>query len=79
MNPVINPNYLGSDWDMYVLRTAVRKAAEYMRAPAWRRWNATPVFDPSILDNDAALDEWIHTSSYGGKLIYVHLLNSDMT
>ncbi|KAJ2922634.1 hypothetical protein H1R20_g14467, partial [Candolleomyces eurysporus] len=72
MNPIIDPKYLGSDWDTYVMRTAVRRAAEYMNAPAWRRWNATPVFDPSILDNDDALDQWIQTNAVGG----VHAVGS---
>ena len=75
MNPVIDPNYLGSDWDMYVMRTAIRRAAEYMNAPAWKSWNATPVFDPAILNDDNTLDQWIHANAFGGELDYVyHLL-----
>jgi hypothetical protein len=70
MNPIIDPNYLASDWDMYVMRTALRRAAEYMNAPAWRRWNANPVFDPAILNSDEALNQWIHANAFGGELIY---------
>ncbi|KAJ2920114.1 hypothetical protein MD484_g267, partial [Candolleomyces efflorescens] len=72
MNPVIDPNYLGSDWDMYVMRTAIRRAAEYMNAPAWKSWNATPVFDPAILNDDNTLDQWIHANAFGG----VHAVGS---
>ncbi|KAF6753876.1 aryl-alcohol oxidase-like protein [Ephemerocybe angulata] len=65
-NPVIDPKYLSSEWDRYVMRDAVRTSVRYFNAPAWKKWNATPVFDTAILNSDAALDAWISSSAFGG-------------
>ncbi|KAF6745898.1 hypothetical protein DFP72DRAFT_1153355, partial [Ephemerocybe angulata] len=64
-NPVIDPKYLSSEWDRYVMRDAIR-SARYFNAPSWKKWNATPVFDTSILNDDDALDAWVSSAVFGG-------------
>ncbi|KAF5311368.1 hypothetical protein D9611_012550 [Ephemerocybe angulata] len=65
-NPVIDPKYLSSEWDRYVMRDAIRTSARYFNAPSWKKWNATPVFDTSILNDDDALDAWVSSAVFGG-------------
>jgi choline dehydrogenase-like flavoprotein len=64
--PLIDPGYLNEEFDVFVLRTAVRESIGYMRAPAWQKFNATPAFDMSVVQDDAALDTYIRNNVGGG-------------
>ncbi|KAH8822192.1 hypothetical protein DL96DRAFT_1671193 [Flagelloscypha sp. PMI_526] len=48
---LIDPGYLNEEFDVFVLRTALRESIQYMRAPAWQKFNATPHFDVSFIRN----------------------------
>lgn len=37
-HPIIDPNLLGTDFDKYVMREAVRSVRRFMAAPAWSDW-----------------------------------------
>jgi choline dehydrogenase len=64
--PTIDPRYLTTDWDMFVMRTAIRSTIRYMSAPVWAQFNTTPVFDPSVADTDELLDAFIRDNAFGG-------------
>ncbi|KAH8833300.1 alcohol oxidase [Flagelloscypha sp. PMI_526] len=63
---LIDPGYLNEDFDVFVLRTALRESIQYMRAPAWQKFNATPHFDVTVADNDDTLTEFIRNYVGGG-------------
>ncbi|RXW19040.1 hypothetical protein EST38_g6809 [Candolleomyces aberdarensis] len=64
--PLLDSGSLSHPFDIFVLRSAIRSTAAYMNAPAWRQFNAAPAFDASILNNDAALDNFIRSNSFAG-------------
>ncbi|KAH8822313.1 GMC oxidoreductase-domain-containing protein [Flagelloscypha sp. PMI_526] len=61
---LIDPGYLNEEFDVFVPRTALRESIQYMRAPAWQKFNVTPHF--TVADNDNTLTEIIRNYVGGG-------------
>ncbi|KAJ7583130.1 alcohol oxidase [Mycena floridula] len=57
--PIINPNILGTDWDRFVMREAIRSAKRFINASAWDGYviSRVPLFDPGT--SDAELDAFL--------------------
>ncbi|KAJ6451318.1 alcohol oxidase [Mycena sanguinolenta] len=60
--PLINPNFLASDFDMFVLRESLRASARFAAAPAFSNYIIGP-FSFNATDTDAELDEFIRANA----------------
>ncbi|KAJ7121245.1 aryl-alcohol oxidase [Mycena crocata] len=60
--PLINPNLLGSEVDIFFMREAVRSAVRFAAAPAWADYVISP-FGFNSTDTDAELDEYIRDNA----------------
>ncbi|KAJ7841202.1 aryl-alcohol-oxidase from pleurotus Eryingii [Mycena olivaceomarginata] len=43
-SPLINPRYLTSDFDLFVLRNALKRAQRFVTAPVWKDYILAPTF-----------------------------------
>ncbi|KAJ7678737.1 glucose-methanol-choline oxidoreductase [Mycena olivaceomarginata] len=43
-SPLINPRYLTSDFDLFVLRDALKRAQRFVTAPVWKDYILAPTF-----------------------------------
>jgi GMC oxidoreductase len=59
--PIINPNYLNSELDMFILREAIRAARQFVRAPVWIDYLNLP---PDVPQTDAKLNKLIASSAF---------------
>ncbi|KAF7343506.1 Pyranose dehydrogenase 1 [Mycena sanguinolenta] len=60
--PLINPNFLASDFDMFVLREALRASARFAAAPVFSNYIIAP-FSFNATDTDPELDEFIRANA----------------
>lgn len=55
-HPIIDPAYLGSELDMYIIREGIRSARRLAEAPAIKNYVGSALYTP---ETDAELDEYI--------------------
>lgn len=60
--PVINPNMLGEDVDIFILREAVRKVQQFVDEPAFADYILAPI-SINTTASDAELDEFIRSNA----------------
>ncbi|KAJ7743768.1 alcohol oxidase [Mycena metata] len=60
--PVINPNLLGTDTDLSIMREAVKSALRFVAGPAWSNYIIAPVSVNSSM-TDAQLDDFIRENT----------------
>ncbi|KAJ6589465.1 hypothetical protein B0H19DRAFT_1206246 [Mycena capillaripes] len=60
--PVINPNLLGSEFDILVMRDAVKSALHFTAAPAWKDYVITPV-GVNQTSTDAEIDDFVRENA----------------
>ncbi|KAJ6587189.1 aryl-alcohol oxidase [Mycena vulgaris] len=63
--PLIDPNHLDSELDLFILREAMRSALRFAAAPAWANYIISPLNVNSNM-TDAELDEYIHNNGGAG-------------
>ena len=56
--PLIDPNYLTTDFDIVTLRESVRAIKRFVAAPAWADYVVSP-FGPLSATSDADIDNYI--------------------
>ncbi|KAJ7915654.1 aryl-alcohol oxidase [Mycena leptocephala] len=61
--PNINPNLLGSDFDLFVMAEAVRAARNFLSAKAWKGYVIREFEDLAAATDDAKLREYIKNNS----------------
>ncbi|KAJ7159444.1 alcohol oxidase [Mycena filopes] len=60
--PIINPNLLGTDSDLTIMREAVKSAMRFVAGPAWKNYIIAPAsVDPSM--TDAELNAFIRANA----------------
>jgi len=59
--PIIDPNFLATEFDIFTMRAAVRSAARFVSAPAWRDYVLAPFGGLENTTTDADLDEYIRS------------------
>ncbi|KAF7314359.1 hypothetical protein MKEN_00908500 [Mycena kentingensis (nom. inval.)] len=69
--PLINPNFLAHECDLYMLRYAVRKAVEFVDADAFRGYVVAPVVDVG-----AMADEELNTFIRNNTRSFAHICGS---
>ncbi|TFK37738.1 aryl-alcohol-oxidase from pleurotus Eryingii [Crucibulum laeve] len=60
-NPIIDPNFLSTDWDLGVMVYAIRSALRFIKAQAWSGFVLGPFVDSAALFADNATDADIIT------------------
>jgi choline dehydrogenase-like flavoprotein len=58
--PVINPNYLNAEVDVFIMREAIRAVRRFVRAPVWKDYLNLP---PDVPLTDAELNKVIASNS----------------
>jgi choline dehydrogenase-like flavoprotein len=66
-SPLINPNFLSSEVDVFIMREAIRSALRFASAPAWANYVISPV-GVNFTSTDAELDEFIRAN--GGTVFH---------
>ncbi|KAJ7187798.1 aryl-alcohol oxidase precursor [Mycena filopes] len=66
-SPLINPNLLGSEIDLFVMREAVKSAFRFASAPAWNGYVISP-FDLQFNSTDDEIDDFIRAN--GGTVYH---------
>ncbi|KAG6916937.1 hypothetical protein DXG01_004624 [Tephrocybe rancida] len=61
--PLIDPAYMTNDADKKVMRTAIRKAMEFVTAPSWSGYIIAPSGGMQNLTTDASLDTFIEANT----------------
>ncbi|KAF7357759.1 L-sorbose 1-dehydrogenase [Mycena venus] len=64
-DPIIDPNFLGSEIDFFIMREALKSAFRFAAAPAWRNYIISP-FGVSSTSTDAELDDYIRENAGAG-------------
>ncbi|KAF7376522.1 Aryl-alcohol oxidase [Mycena sanguinolenta] len=65
--PLIDPNILGSEIDLFIMREALKSAFRFASAPAWQNFVISP-FGVNSTDSDDELDEFIREN--GGSVFH---------
>ncbi|KAJ7878671.1 aryl-alcohol oxidase precursor [Mycena leptocephala] len=65
--PLINPNLLGSDVDVFIMREAVKSAMHFTTAPAWQNYVISP-FGLNYTSTDAEIDDFVREN--GGTVYH---------
>lgn len=60
--PLINPNLLGSEVDVFISRESVKSALRFAMAPAWQNFIISTV-GINITSTDAEIDEYIRENT----------------
>ncbi|KAF7342543.1 GMC oxidoreductase [Mycena sanguinolenta] len=60
--PLINPQYLTSDFDIFVLRDALNRAQKFVTAPVWKDYIIAPTVNIANFTSDE-LDQFIRTNA----------------
>ncbi|KAJ7282835.1 hypothetical protein C8J57DRAFT_1499798 [Mycena rebaudengoi] len=62
-DPVIDPNILGAEVDLAIMREAVKSAYRFAGAPAWRGYVLRPAVDLAAMASDAERDAYIRANT----------------
>ncbi|KAF8199858.1 aryl-alcohol oxidase-like protein [Mycena galopus ATCC 62051] len=60
--PLIDPNFLGSEVDLFIMREALKSVFRVAAAPAWKNYIIAP-FSVNSTDTDAELDNFIRENT----------------
>ncbi|KAF7376524.1 Aryl-alcohol oxidase [Mycena sanguinolenta] len=61
-NPLIDPNLLSSDYDLFVMREAIKSALRFATPPAWQNFVISP-FNVNSTYTDGELDNFIRENA----------------
>jgi choline dehydrogenase-like flavoprotein len=61
-DPLINPNILGSEVDVFIMREAVKSAMRFTTAPAWQSYVISP-FGLNYTSTDAEIDDFVRENA----------------
>ena len=92
-HPIIDPNFLSNEFDIFVMRESIKSARAFMAAPAWKGWVLGEVGEFASARTDEEIERYIrntcatvnHVSSTvsmgktGTKGRGTGALNSDLT
>lgn len=63
-NPIIDPGYLSSDFDIYAMEYGVRSSAKFLHSPALKGYIGEPLIDLELNSaSDAKLKEYIRNNT----------------
>ncbi|KAG6917146.1 hypothetical protein DXG01_003659 [Tephrocybe rancida] len=65
-HPLIDPNFMNSEYDLFTLRESVKQAIHFLSAPAWKDYIVRPEFGLQNVTNDEELDNYILDSIVPG-------------
>lgn len=62
-HPIISPNFLATDWDIYVLRESVKKVQKFLTADAWKDYVIGPFGDYAKAVTDAEIEAYARANA----------------
>lgn len=62
-DPLVNPNLLGSDFDLFTMREAVRSVQRFLSSSAWKDYVIGPFGALASTDTDDKLDAYIRAGA----------------
>ncbi|TFK36270.1 pyranose dehydrogenase [Crucibulum laeve] len=64
-NPLIDPGFLSSDFDVFAMRSAINNAKRFFAAPAWQGYVLQPSGSFANVTNDEELEDFIRSNVAG--------------
>jgi choline dehydrogenase-like flavoprotein len=61
-SPVINPNFLSTEFDIFTLRESIKAARTFMAAPAWNGWIVGEVGAFALAKTDDEIEQYVRNS-----------------
>ncbi|KDQ32953.1 hypothetical protein PLEOSDRAFT_1032666 [Pleurotus ostreatus PC15] len=61
--PLINPGFFTSDFDVFAMRSVVKMAKRFVGAAAWSGWVTGPAGDLAQANSDEEIDEYVRRNS----------------
>ncbi|KAF8797579.1 aryl-alcohol oxidase-like protein [Phlegmacium glaucopus] len=61
-SPVINPNFLGNQFDIFAMRESIKAARTFMAAPAWNGWITGEVGAFAQAQTDAQIEQYVRNT-----------------
>lgn len=68
--PLINPNLLGTEFDMFTMREAIRSVLRFISAPAWQDYIIAPTGGLQNSLTDEELDNFIINNPATGTVFH---------
>ncbi|KAG6917147.1 hypothetical protein DXG01_003660 [Tephrocybe rancida] len=65
-HPLIDPNFLNSEYDLFTLREAIKQSIHFLSAPAWKDYIVGPDFGLQDVTNDEEFDNYIFNTTRPG-------------
>lgn len=62
-NPIIDPNFLGSDFDVQAMRYAIKAVQRFAGAPAWNGILTSQAGEFADVKTDAQIDAWARSQA----------------
>ena len=62
-SPVINPNFLNNEFDIFAMRESIKAARTFMAAPAWTGWIIEEVGAWAQAQTDDEIEQYIRKTS----------------
>ena len=61
-SPVIDPNFLGDEFDIFTMRESIKAARTFMAAPAWDGWILEEVGQFALAQTDDEIEQYIRNT-----------------
>ena len=61
-SPVINPNFLSDEFDIFTMRESIKAARTFMAAPAWKGWILGEVGAFAQAQTDNEIEQYVRNS-----------------
>jgi choline dehydrogenase len=61
--PLINPNFLGTEFDVFTIMEAIRSAKRFVAAPAWEDYIIQPFGSLADTETDALLEAYVRSQT----------------
>lgn len=61
-HPVIDPNFLSNEFDIFTMRESIKSARAFMAAPAWKGWILGEVGEFALAQTDEEIEQYIRNT-----------------
>ena len=62
-SPVINPNFLSTEFDIFTIRESIKVARTFIAAPAWNGWILSEVGAFAQAKTDDEIEQYVRNTS----------------
>jgi choline dehydrogenase-like flavoprotein len=61
-SPVIDPNFLNDEFDIFAMRESIKSARTFMAAPAWKGWILEEVGPFALAQTDDEIEQYVRNT-----------------